>query len=759
MQEAPVSEVLGRLSARREVVCCKVLPARAARCADYPSWLEPRVRAVLESRGITRPYSHQVAAWTALREGRDVVVATPTASGKSLCYHAPVLDALVRDPTARALYLFPTKALARDQIEDLRALGGALPDLGVAVYDGDTPADERRAVRGRARIVATNPDMLHAGILPHHDRWAALLAGLRFVVVDELHTYRGVFGSHVANVLRRLRRVAGFHGAAPRFGAASATIANPGELGEAVLGSRPPPVVIADNGAASGERTFVVYNPPVVDSALGIRQSYLKCAERITRELLGAGVKTLVFARSRQAVEILVRYLRDHGAEARGYRAGYLPDRRRQVERELRAGETPCVVATSALELGIDVGGLDAVVITGWPGSRAAAWQQAGRAGRRGEPSLTVLVASSEPLDQYVAGDPEYLFGRSPEHARVDPDNPAILMPHLRCAAFELPFEVGEAFGVLDGALTETALTVLCEEGVVHPDGGRFHWVGETYPANQVALRGPIAENFVVIERADGGVLAEVDADDAPLYLHPNAIYQLEGRTYQVARLEWEAHKAWVDAVDVDHYTDAIEHTKIRVLTKEAHSGPAACGEVHITRKVVGFKKIKYHTHENVGYGEVALPAREVRTRAAWFTLAPLLGPEQSSTADAARGSAYALHHMAALLLMCDGRDLQRAVLSDDDEAPRERLEVMRGPALPTVFLCDRCPGGTGLAEKIYEERLQLASRARALVAGCACKDGCPACIGAGRRGRRLCAEMLATLEATLLQESARAAS
>src|SRR5215831_10618126 len=576
-----LARVIASWSAKREIVERRVLPARTARHADWPDWLDGRVRATLAARGIERPFSHQAEAWAALRAGRDVVVATPTASGKSLCYHVPVLDALARDPAARALYLYPTKALARDQIEDVRALAGGIADarIGVAVFDGDTPADERRAVRGRAHIVATNPDMLHSGILPHHDRWAGFLAGLRYLVVDELHTYRGVFGSQVANVLRRLRRVAGFHGAAPRLVAASATIANPGELAAGVLGGAQPPLVVSESGAPSGERVFLVYNPPVVDSALGVRASYLKCAERVARDLAAAGVKTLVFARTRQAVEILVRYLRDHGAaHARGYRAGYLPDRRREVERSLRAGEAPCVVATSALELGIDIGGLDAVVIAGWPGSRAATWQRAGRAGRRGAPSAVVLVVSSEPLDQYVAAEPEYLFGRSPEHARVDPDNLAILLPHIKCAAFELPFAQEESFGPLGADALRAALALLAERGVLHEDRGRFHWIGESYPASQVALRGPLDQNFVVIERATGTVIAEVDRPDAPLYLHPSAIYQLEGRTFQVARLDWEARKAYVDAVDADHYTDAIDYTKIRVLATSGQAGPEGGG-------------------------------------------------------------------------------------------------------------------------------------------------------------------------------------
>jgi DEAD/DEAH box helicase domain-containing protein len=708
----------------------RALPGTDAEWADLPADLDPRLAAALHSLGVTRLYSHQRAAYDALTAGADVVVATPTASGKSLCFNLPTFNALLGDPTARALYLYPTKALARDQVAGLRALAGACgaADLGAAVFDGDTPGDHRRRARG-ARILATNPDMLHTGILPHHASWAAFFAGLRYVVVDELHTCRGRFGAGVANVLRRLRRIAAFHGAAPRMVATSATIGNPGPLGERVLGG--PVEVITQSGAPVGPRTFLLYNPPVIDRALGLRASYLKAAKRVTQDLMAAGIPTLVFARSRRAVEVLVRYLRDEdedgGADVRGYRGGYLPDRRREVEALLRDGGARAVVATSALELGIDVGGLDAVVIAGWPGSRAATWQRAGRAGRRGAPAVIVLVACSEPIDQYVCADPGYLFGASPEQARVDPDNLAVLVPHMKCAAFELPFADGERFGPLGADETREVLSYLAQRGLLHADGGRFHWIADAFPAQGVPLRGLGEENFVVVDVRDGAVLAEVDHRDAARQLHPNAIYALEGVLHEVERLDWDAHKAFVRPVDVDFTTEAETRTRVSVLEALATDGVVAgYGDVHVVEKVVGFKKIKLHTHENVGYGDVSLPVFELHTRALWLepmgprpAPASALGAWRAPWLEGVRGAAYALKHVAALLVLCDGVDLARAL--DDAEGP---------DALGRIYLYDTLPGGAGFAERLYEARRDLVERAAMLIAACACRAGCPTCIG-----------------------------
>ncbi|MCK5801124.1 MAG: DEAD/DEAH box helicase, partial [Deltaproteobacteria bacterium] len=549
----------------RHIVTHHRLPPTTAHLAAFPSWIDPHLRNALEDQGVTRLYSHQRAALDATQAGEDVVIATPTASGKSLCYNLPVFQALIDDPHARAIYLFPTKALARDQVAAARALAQRLDliaadtrspsskataaRLGVAVYDGDTPQDQRRVARRHARILATNPDMLHAGILPHHPAWRDLFSGLRYIVVDELHTYRGVFGSHVANVLRRLLRIATFHGAQPRFIATSATIGNPEELAAELFGR--PARAIRQSGAPTGLRHFIVYNPPIIDPALGLRESYLDATATLTRDLVEHGLSTLVFCRSRLAVEVLVRSLRDtlHVAPAgdvltpgtdaqnlfrvRGYRGGYLPDRRRDVEAALREGQPNVVVATSALELGIDIGALDAIVLAGWPGSRAAAWQRSGRAGRRQTPSITAMVASSEPVDQFVAQEPEYLFGQGAEVARVDPNNTSILVPHLECAAFELPFTEGDRYGPLDARDTEAVLSVLADAEVLHRSAQAFHYIGGHYPAGAIPLRGPNDENFLVV-RQDAKVIAEVAYRDVPETLHPHAIYQLEGAQYAV---------------------------------------------------------------------------------------------------------------------------------------------------------------------------------------------------------------------------------
>jgi DEAD/DEAH box helicase domain-containing protein len=747
---SPLAEVLARWQTSSRIapnlVDVRQLPGRAARHVDIPQDLDPRLVSALWARGVTRLYAHQGEALAQSAAGFDVVVATPTASGKSLCYHLPVFDALLRRPKARALYLFPTKALARDQVASVRELAEAAraPELGAAVYDGDTPGDHRRAARERARIVATNPDMLHAGILPHHAAWAAFFAGLEYVVVDELHMYRGLFGANVANVMRRLRRVAAFYGASPRFVATSATIANPGELGAQVLAQAPERVrVVSESGAPAGPRTFVVYNPPVIDSGIGLRASYLKQTKRLTRDLIDAGVNTLVFTRSRRAVEILVRYLRDDlddsgdpdldtEAAIRGYRGGYLPDRRRDVEEKLRKGETRCVVATSALELGIDVGGLDAVVISGWPGSRAAAWQRAGRAGRRGLPSLVVLVACSEPLDQYVAADPEYLFGEPPEHGRADPDNLAVLVPHMKCAAFELPFGAGDCFGPLAVDETREVLQVLARRGVLFEDKkrGGFHWVADAYPAQGVPLRGISDENFSVIDLAGGQVLAEVDYRDAAAQLHANAIYPLEGRLYQVERLDWTKHEAFVRAVAVDYTTEAMTYRKVRLLeTLGEDERGAGTGEVHVVDRVVGFKKIKLHTHENIGYGEVNLPEFELHTRGLWLDpTVPAEAPAElgASWTDGVARAAWALHGVASLIVMSEPQDLGHAL-----EEPEVGVGDAGDARLPRIYLFDHLTGGAGLADRLYDRRVELAGRAARLVAACPCTRGCPACVGA----------------------------
>ncbi len=835
-----------------EAVTVRREPARAGSVGEWPELIDARVRACFARVGVERPWLHQQRALEALGRGRDLVLATATASGKSLCYQAPVVQAALDDPAARALFLFPTKALARDQVEALRKLIDPASPLrgcvGAGTYDGDTPPDQRRAARARAHVIATNPDMLHRAVLPHHDRWASFLAGLRYVVIDELHTYRGVFGSHVANVLRRLWRVCAFHGSRPQVIACSATIANPAELAEALCARREFEL-IDQSTAPVGPRTFMVLNPAVVDPLTGVRRDYLKCTRAVLGELRAADVTTLAFCRTRKAVELLTRYLREdeagvreqgrspidprpgklgelqdvalpsgdravgpwarlQGASSpsaartrftrdpeprgpvdpgavdraqrriRGYRGGYLPEHRREIEAALRRGEAKIVTSTNALELGMDIGGLDAVVLAGYPGTRAATWQRAGRAGRRQAPALTILVLSSRPLDQFVAAAPEFLFGEPPEHARIDALNPEILVPHLRCAAYELPFgfgpasnsnEAGEDAGAEPwwsswaGLATQElagALDYLAERGVLLREGDRYYAIGSAFPADGVDLRGSIEENFTVVEelpgRAEHGrILAEVDFEDGPLYLHPGAIYPLEGRTYEVRRLDWDQRKAYVREASVSYYTEAV--CKLRVRMLEGRPGPAALeldeprrvpsgtGYAHVVRAVPGFKKLRFRTHENVGFGPVNLPDLELHTVAAYWglpdrLLAQLGDPYRRS--NAALAAAHAIHHVAAMILMCEVGDLQHAVAAGTPGpegvaafAPvglgRPSAEAsLIASGRPTIYLYDDLPGGAGLATRVHALGRPFFARVLAVVRGCGCAHGCPTCIG-----------------------------
>ncbi len=585
----------------------------------------------MRERGIAQLYHHQAEALEMVWRGRNVVVVTPTASGKTLCYNLPVLHALRSEPAATALYLFPTKALAQDQLTELRELIGESADgLRADVYDGDTPRAARKDVRVAARLLVTNPDMLHTGILPHHTRWHKFLGSLRYVVIDELHTYRGIFGSHLANVLRRLKRICRFYGASPQFICSSATVANPLDLAERLTEEKL--ALIDDNGAPSGGRHFVLYNPPVVDAALGIRRSAALEARDLAARFLAHGVQTIVFARSRLGTELLLTYLRDAASgmglpadSVRGYRGGYLPSERREIERDLRAGRVRAVVATNALELGIDIGHLSACVMSGYPGTVASAWQQAGRAGRTSDAAAAVLVASASPLDQYIVMHPRYFFGRSPEHGLINPDNLNVVTSHIQCAAFELPFAEGEPFGRFEH--TANVLNFLQDEHVVHQSGASWHWMSDSYPAQGVSLRTSDPNSFVIqAVRRDGvEIIGQVDAASAPMLIHEGAIYLHEGQQYEVTRLDWDGRLALVRPVQVDYYTDASQSTDIRVLDTFEQAEQAgitrARGEVMVISAPAGYKKIKLYTHDTLGYGQILLPEQEIHTTAYWLTL------------------------------------------------------------------------------------------------------------------------------------------
>ena len=730
-------------------------PAREARCAPLPESVDPRLRAAFERNGIGQLFTHQAEAFQAIEAGRNVVVVTPTASGKTLCYNLPVLNRLLAEPDAKAMYLFPTKALAMDQLHEFQSTVDALgADIRAFTYDGDTPQDARRAIRERANVVLTNPDMLHAGILPHHTKWAKCFERLRYFVLDELHYYRGIYGSHLANVLRRLMRICEFYGSEPQFICSSATIANPRELAEAITGK--PFDLVDNNGAPSGEKYFVFYNPPVVNQQLGIRRSYLHEARRLAVEFLDREQQTLVFANNRLATEVLVTYLKDAAAKlhlmpeaVRGYRGGYLPRERREIERGLREGAIRAVVSTNALELGIDIGSLDVVIMAGYPGAIASTWQRAGRAGRRRTTSVAVLVASSAPLDQYIVEHPEYFFGQSPEHAYVNPDNLELLLSHVKCAAFELPLRDGEKFGPHD---TGEMCRFLGELGFLHQSAGAWHWTSDTYPADAISLRAVTSDNFVVIDTTgEHRVIGEVSFPAALTTLHEKAIYLHEARQYQVERMDYDNRKAYVRRVDCDYYTDAIDYTQVKELDRFADSpwngARAAHGEVRVNTQVVGFKKIKFYTMENIGAGNLSMPEQEMHTTAFWLHFpAAFLSrfPDLSPTEKQAglTGLGNALRAIAALLLMCDPRDLGVAIT----EAIADGLATYE----PNLYLYDSYPGGVGLSAPLHKMTGRLLEGARDLLAACGCEAGCPSCVGpvgeVGSRGKEAAARILGEL-------------
>lgn len=736
-----------------------VIPSRQARFANFPETLDARLRHALQSRGIHKLYSHQREAWDHIAAGRHTVVVTPTASGKTLCYNLPVLQAALTE-RAKALYLFPTKALSQDQVAEILELNDT-GTLGVRAYtfDGDTPGDARSAVRTKGDIVVSNPDMLHQGILPHHTKWAQFFENLRYVVIDEMHSYRGVFGSHMANVIRRLKRICSFYGAHPTFILCSATIANPAELARQLIGEDV--AAVTESGAPAGEKHLLLWNPPLINADLGLRASARSQSNRVARLAVKAGQKTIVFANSRLMVEVLTKYLKDvfdrdprRPPRVFAYRGGYLPSERRATEKRLRSGTVDCVVTTSALELGVDIGALDVCVLNGYPGSIAGTWQRMGRAGRRMRPALGVLVASSEALDQYIVRNPEFFLGASPEHARIAPDQLLILMDHVRCAAFELPFRNGERFGGEDLA---ALLGYLEEQGLLHRERDEWHWIADSYPAVSVSLRSVAEGNFVVIDSTDGAktVVAEVDYASASMTLYEGAIYMVQAAPYQVEKLDWEGRKAFVTRTKADYYTDAIDYTHLKILDRfDVASGPeglCAHGEVHLVRRVPGYKKIRYYTHENVGYGNINLPDQEMHTTAVWWQADPAAlaaaFPSRWQALDGFLGAAYALHLVAALLSMSERQDLGRAVGDSDstwsatvDPDGRGRLRALDGEPLdlgnglrefrPTVFLYDNYPGGVGLSQPLFDLRAQVVERARDLVERCACKHGCPACVG-----------------------------
>ncbi|MDP4549805.1 DEAD/DEAH box helicase [Alkalihalobacillus macyae] len=715
---------------RSNIVTWKTIEPKDAKTAPFPKDVSPVLRDALLNRGINELYTHQASAYKEATDGHSFVAVTPTASGKTLCYNLPVLDTILKDPSSRALYLFPTKALAQDQKSEINELIDEMEvDLKGYTYDGDTSPTIRQIVRKAGHIVMTNPDMLHSAILPHHTKWVSLFENLKVIVIDELHTYRGVFGSHVANVIRRLKRICSFYGSNPIFICTSATIANPKELAEELTGEAV--TLINNNGAPTGRKHFVLYNPPVVNQALNIRRSATLEARNIAVELLRNNIQTIVFARSRVRVEILLTYLqqleqRELGPRSiMGYRGGYLPKQRREIEQGLRSGKIKGVVSTNALELGVDIGQLQACVLTGYPGTIASTWQQAGRAGRRQDESVVFVVASSSPLDQYMITHPDYFFERNPEEARVNPNNLIILVDHVKCAAYELPFKQGDTFG---GEDVEDVLEFLTEEQLLHHRADRWFWMNDAFPAHNVSLRSASQENVVIIDQttaANVKVIGEMDRFSAMTLLHEEAIYLHQGVQYQVELLDYEEKKAWVREVDVDYYTDANLAVQLKVLEEDQHDQlshtTATYGEVMVNAMATIFKKIKFETHENIGSGPIHLPEEELHTNACWFefpeSFVQTMG--ENRLEEGLLGLGNVLRNVAPLFVMCDVSDLHVT----------PQIKAIHSNK-PTIFFYDRYPGGIGLSERVYQELELILKEAESIVVGCECESGCPSCVG-----------------------------
>ncbi|MBU1473545.1 MAG: DEAD/DEAH box helicase [Acidobacteria bacterium] len=731
------------------------IPAKQGRYEDYPGNIHPALVGALKRKGFNRLYTHQHQSWTQLQDGKNIVVVTPTASGKTLCYNLPVLDTVLKKPSSRAIYMFPTKALAQDQRAELDETISLLPEeIGIFTYDGDTPQDARRAIRAKGHIILTNPDMLHTGILPHHTKWIKLFENLDYIVIDEMHNYRGIFGSHLANILRRLKRICTFYGSSPRFILCTATIANPVEVAERM--TEGPVTLIDDNGAPHGEKYFIFYNPPVVNESLGIRRSYVNESRRVARLFLDSGLQTIVFAQSRLITEVLLTYLKNDIENKirkegliRGYRGGYLPLRRREIEKGLREGKILGVVSTNALELGIDIGNLDVAVLAGYPGNIASTWQRAGRAGRQTSASCAVLVARSSPLDQFIINNPDYFFSKNPEKALINPDNLSILISHVECSAFEIPFVDGEKFGALD---IGEVLQFLEEDKLIHHSRGKWYWTSDAYPADGVSLRSISSDNFVVVDTTGKTkAIAEVDFSAALTTLHPKAIYICEGEQYYVEKLDFDQRKAYVKKTDIDYYTDAIDYTKIKILDIFSKKNMQNCdlnhGEVHVATQVVGFKKIKFFTSENVGSGDLSLPQNEMHTTAYWLTIPSGLYNglpfEPEEKINGLFGLAYCMHNVSPLFLMCDLRDIGVSIgdnatgksLPNLNVLPRvtQDQEDTYGDWMdfePNIFIYDNYPGGIGLSSPLFELEKTLLRRCFKTIQACPCKEGCPSCVG-----------------------------
>lgn len=747
-----VQEVLEILknnpSLSRNITYIHKLPEKKAEYSDIPKTISPLLVDAIKKRCIEKLYTHQAEAIEKITEGKNVVIVTPTASGKTICYNVPVLNEMIKNPETRALYLFPTKALSQDQyneVYELSKLSGQ--DIKIYTFDGDTPASARKAIRAAGNIVVTNPDMLHTGILPHHTLWIKLFENLKFIVIDEVHQYRGIFGSHFACVLRRLKRICSFYNAKPIFIGSSATIANPKELIETLTDEQFE--VVDKNGAPQGEKIFVFYNPPVINKELGIRRSTRKEVRRIAAQFLWRDIQTIIFARSRLVVEIITTYLKramkrlnKNPDLIRGYRGGYLPNERREIEKGVKEGKILGVVSTNALELGIDIGQLKVCVMSGYPGTISSTWQQGGRAGRKAETAAVILVSNSSPLDQFIINHPEYFFGASPESGIINPENIIIFSGHLKCAAFELPFEDGETFGKTDPT---PILKYLSEQLILRHTSNRYYYSSEKYPAEEISLRSASVENFVILNTSDRNhVIGEIDYDSAPFLIHQDAIYIHQTKTFYIEKLDWENRTAYAKEMDVDYYTDAQAKTNIQVLTIdntyeyrkkiEQEKKDSAYlktfplisknfGDLNVSTLVAKYKKIKFETHENVGFGDIHLPENEMQTEGFWFAfredLKIILEEEEADIGSGLFGLANLLSNVIPIYVMCDPRDFRVVSMV---KCPHNEL--------PVIFIYDKYPGGIGISRNLFFKDREILKAAKELVDGCKCEHGCPSCSG-----------------------------
>ena len=724
-------EIIKDLKADQNVVYWYENESQQAKTVEFPENMDARLKESLKNRGIQCLYTHQATAFHYAMNDESFVAVTPTASGKTLCYNLPVLQSIATNEEAKALYIFPTKALAQDQKSELNEM---ISEMGIDIrsftYDGDTAPNIRQKVRKAGHIVITNPDMLHSAILPHHTKWVSLFENLNYIVIDELHTYRGIFGSHIANVIRRLKRICNFYGSSPVFICTSATIANPKELASQLTGEKVK--LIDNNGAPKGKKHFVFYNPPIINKPLNIRKSATVEVNKLAKTFLENDIQTIVFARSRVRVEVILSHLQklvqhELGVKSiRGYRGGYLPKQRRQIEKGLRNGDIKGVVSTNALELGVDIGQLQVCVINGYPGTISSTWQQAGRAGRRQDESLVIMVANSSPIDQYIVQNPEYFFNKNPETARINPNNLIILVDNLKCASYELPFKQGEKFGDVE---VDEILEFLTEEQVLHFQSGKWYWMNQNFPANNISLRSASQENVVIIDISDVAshkVIGEMDRFSAMTLLHEEAIYLHQGVQFQVEELDWDEKKAYVREVNVDYYTDANLAVQLKVLEedqqKEKGNLSVSFGDVCVNARPTIFKKIKLSTFENIGSGPIDLPEEELHTSSTWIELSnDLVEKFDTKTIELALiGIANVLRHVIPIYVMSDKNDVH--VVPQIKAVHSEK---------PTIFLYDRYPGGIGLSEEVYKKVDDILIEVKNLIKYCPCDDGCPSCIGA----------------------------